>query len=135
MGVGGGLLLVTIQAMLADRHGPRRPVALTEVNVAASSAYLVLIGVLSLTAALHGNWRVALLASLVLPVLAWSRNHRLPIDTPAASRRRARPPARRVLDRRRNARLHDRGRVVHHGLGRHLRAGSGRRVRGRRGHR
>ncbi len=85
MGVGGGLLLVTIQAMLVDRHGPRSPIALAEVNVAASSAYLVLIGALSLTAALHGNWRVALLASLVLPVLAWSRNHRLPIETPPAS--------------------------------------------------
>src|SRR3954452_18765767 len=36
MGVGGGLLLVTIQAALADHHGERRAVALTEANVAAS---------------------------------------------------------------------------------------------------
>src|SRR3954471_9554429 len=69
MGLGGGLLLVTIQALLVDRHGKHSPIALAEVNVAASSAYLVLIGALSLTAALHANWRVALLASLVVPVL------------------------------------------------------------------
>src|SRR5829696_4339746 len=36
MGVGGGLLLVTIQAALADHHGDRRTVALAEGNVAAS---------------------------------------------------------------------------------------------------
>ena len=71
MGVGGGLLLVTIQAALADRHGERRAVALTEANVAASIAYVVLIGVLSLAAALHPGWRVALLVSLVVPALAW----------------------------------------------------------------
>jgi predicted MFS family arabinose efflux permease len=82
MGVGGGLLLVTIQALLVDRHGPHSPIALTEVNVAASTAYIVLIGALSLTAALHANWRVALLASLVVPVLVWSRNRRLPIEAP-----------------------------------------------------
>src|SRR3954449_2156661 len=86
MGVGGGLLLVTIQAALADHHGERRAVALTEANVAASIAYVVLIGVLSLTAALHAGWRVALLASLVVPLLAWWTNRRLALDAPPPSR-------------------------------------------------
>jgi MFS family permease len=82
MGVGGGLLLVTIQAALADRHGERRAVALGEANVAASVAYVLLIGGLSLAAALHVGWRVGLLASLVVPVLAWWGNRRLAIDAP-----------------------------------------------------
>jgi MFS family permease len=86
MGVGGGLLLVTIQAALADHHGEHRAVALTEANVAASVAYVALIGVLSLTAALHAGWRVALLVSLAVPVLAWSSNRRLAIDAPPPSR-------------------------------------------------
>ena len=86
MGVGGGLLLVTIQAALADRHGERRAVALAEANVAASVAYVVLIGVLSLTAALNAGWRVALLASLVVPALTWWSNRRLAIDAPPPSR-------------------------------------------------
>jgi MFS family permease len=70
MGVGGGLLLVTIQAALADHHGDRRTVALAEGNVAASIGYLTLIGMLSLTAALHLGWRAALLVSLAVPALA-----------------------------------------------------------------
>jgi predicted MFS family arabinose efflux permease len=85
MGLGGGALLVTIQAALADHHGQRRTVALTEANVAASVAYLVLIGVLSLTAVLHAGWRVALLASLPVPALAWWANRRLAIDAPPPS--------------------------------------------------
>jgi MFS family permease len=85
MGVGGGLLLVTIQAALADRHGERRAVALVEANVAASIAYVVLIGGLSLTAALGADWRVALLASLAVPALAWWSNRRLAIDAPPPS--------------------------------------------------
>src|SRR4051794_8683686 len=86
MGLGGGVLLVPIQAALADHHGERRAVALTEANVAASLAYLVLIGVLSLTAALHAGWRVALLASLAVPALAWWSNRRLAIDAPPPPR-------------------------------------------------
>ncbi|MCO1654585.1 MFS transporter [Pseudonocardia humida] len=86
MGVGGGLLLATIQAALADHHGERRAVALAEANVAASVAYLVLIGTLSLTAALHAGWRAALLASLAIPALAWWTNRRLAIDAPPPSR-------------------------------------------------
>ena len=53
MGVGGGLVLVTVQAALADHHGELRSVALAEANVAASISYLALIGVLSLAAILH----------------------------------------------------------------------------------
>src|SRR5215211_8528929 len=86
MGVGGGLLLATIQAVLADHHGEHRAVALAEANVAASLAYVVLIGMLSLTAALHAGWRVALLASLAVPALAWWRNRRLAIEAPPPSR-------------------------------------------------
>ncbi len=86
MGAGGGLLLVTIQAALADHHGERRAVALAEANVAASVAYVVLIAVLSLAAAAHAGWRVALLASLAVPVLAWWSNRRLAIDAPPPSR-------------------------------------------------
>jgi MFS family permease len=86
MGVGGGLLLATIQAALTDHHGERRAVALAEANLAASLAYVVLIGVLSLTAALQVGWRVALLASLAVPALAWWRNRWLAIDAPPPSR-------------------------------------------------
>jgi len=82
MGVGGGLLLATVQATLADRHGEQRAVALAEANVAASLAYVALIGGLSLTAVLDAGWRVALLASLAVPVLAWGYNRRLTIDAP-----------------------------------------------------
>jgi fucose permease len=82
MGVGGGLLLTTIQAALADHHRERRTVALAEANVAASIAYVVLIGALSLAAALHADWRVAVLISLAVPVLAWSSSRRLAIDAP-----------------------------------------------------
>jgi MFS family permease len=86
MGFGGGLLLVTIQAALADHHGERRAIALTEANVAASISYVVLIGALSLAAALHAGWRIALLASLAIPALAWWSNRHVAIDAPAPSR-------------------------------------------------
>jgi MFS family permease len=86
MGVSGGLLLVTIQALLSDHHGEQRAVALTEANVAASIAYVVLIGALSLAAATGAGWRTALLASLAVPLLAWWRNRRLAIDAPPPAR-------------------------------------------------
>src|SRR4249919_1154213 len=71
MGIGGGVVLATVQATLADHHGPLRTVGLTEANVAASVAYLLLIGMFSVTAALGAGWRVAILASLLVPVAAW----------------------------------------------------------------
>lgn len=70
LGVGGGLLLTMVQAALADRHGEHRAVALAEANVAASVAYVLLIGALSLSAALGLGWRPALLGWLVVPLFA-----------------------------------------------------------------
>ena len=80
----GGLLLVTIQALLSDHHGERRAVALTEANVAASVAYVILIGALSLAAATGAGWRVALLASLLVPLAAWWLTRDVAISTPPA---------------------------------------------------
>jgi fucose permease len=87
MGVAGGLLLATIQATLADHHGERRTVALAEANVGAGVAYILLIGALSLAAAVHAGWRAAVLASLAVPVIAWWRSRRLAIDAPPRSHR------------------------------------------------
>ena len=95
MGIGGGLLLITIQALLADRHGPRRTIALTEANVAASIAYVLLIGGLALAAATGAGWRAALLAVLVLPPLAFalSRHEPLHAPPPPPKERGTLPPA------------------------------------------
>jgi MFS family permease len=84
MGFGGGLLLVTVQAALADRHGDLRAVALAEANLAASGAYVVLIGVLTLTAAVGLGWRTAVLAGPAIPLVLWLCNRRLRIDAPPA---------------------------------------------------
>jgi fucose permease len=82
MGLGGGLLLVTIQAALTDHHGERRTVALAEANLAASLAYVTLIGALSAAAALGTGWRPAVLVSLAVPVLLWWSNRRLAVAAP-----------------------------------------------------
>jgi MFS family permease len=66
MGTFGSLLLVTTQAVLADHHGDRRTVALTESNIAASAcgmAASLAVGFLSATVL---GWR----AAVVLPLLA-----------------------------------------------------------------
>jgi MFS family permease len=86
MGIGGGLVLGTVQAALADHHGEFRTVALAEENVVASIAYLTLVGVLSLASALQVGWRVALLVSLVVPIVAWWSSRRIAIDAPPPSR-------------------------------------------------
>lgn len=76
MGVGGGLVLATVQVGLADHHAARRAVALTEANVAAAASYLALAGALLLAGGLGLGWRVALVGSLAVPAAAWLMNRR-----------------------------------------------------------
>ena len=83
MGVGGGMLLATVQAGLSEHHGEQRGVALTEANVAAAASYLLLAGVLLAVGALGLGWRAALLLALLVPVLAWLTNRRTRIDAAA----------------------------------------------------
>jgi len=82
MGAGGGVLLTTIQAVLADRHGRHGAVALAEANVAAGMGYVALIGGLTLTATLGAGWRVALLASLLVPAATCWCSRDVVIDAP-----------------------------------------------------
>jgi predicted MFS family arabinose efflux permease len=86
MGACGALLLVMIQATLADRHGPRRTVALTESNIAASicaSLAPVLIGTFERTGL---GWRAALSAALLgwLALGLWFRKASIPDAHPVA---------------------------------------------------
>lgn len=73
-GFGGGLLLTTVQATLADHHGESRAVALTEANVFASVAYVVLVAAVALA-----SWRAALLVSFAIPLALFAANRALPI--------------------------------------------------------
>ena len=66
MGLCGALLLVTSQALLSDRHGEWRSVAVTESNVAASACSISAPLLVGASAASGLGWR----AALVLPVAA-----------------------------------------------------------------
>ncbi|MCR6032049.1 MFS transporter [Nocardioides sp. zg-579] len=96
MGLGGGGVLATVQATLADHHGDLRAVALTEANVAASCGYLLLVGALATTSALGADWRLPLLISLLVPVATWWQTRGPSVDAVpprAAQRDRTRLPA------------------------------------------
>lgn len=67
MGALGGLLLVTIQASLADRHGERRAIALTESNIVASAAATLVPLCIGAFQNIGLGWRAALY--LMVPVL------------------------------------------------------------------
>lgn len=85
-GWGGGLVLVTVQAILADHHHEQSAVALTEANVAASVAYIVLVGAIALAVALGAGWRAAVLVSFAFPLVAYFQTRETPIDAPTPPR-------------------------------------------------
>ena len=85
-GWGGGSVLITVQAVLADHHPRFQAVALTEANVCASIAYVLLVGALSLSAALGAGWRAALLLSFAVPLIAYGRTRDIAIEAPPPSR-------------------------------------------------
>jgi MFS family permease len=60
-GCGGSLLLVTTQAMLSDRHGARRSIALTESNIAASVVAVIAPLCIGWFQSAGWGWRAALL--------------------------------------------------------------------------
>jgi fucose permease len=60
-GCGGALLLVTTQAMLSDRHGARRSIALTESNIAASIVAVLAPLCIGWFQSAGWGWRAALL--------------------------------------------------------------------------
>jgi predicted MFS family arabinose efflux permease len=86
MGACGGLLLVMIQATLADRHGPRRVIALTESNIAASVCASLAPLLIGSCQRVGLGWRVALWAGLFgwLLLGLWFRDERIPDAHPRA---------------------------------------------------
>jgi fucose permease len=66
MGTCGGLLLITTQAVLADKHGEWSAVAITESNAAASACAILASLAVGAFAASGLGWR----AALILPVVA-----------------------------------------------------------------
>lgn len=66
LGVAGTTLLTAVQAVLSDRHGPRRDRALTEANVGAAACAVAAPLALGALAGSPAGWR----AAFALPVLA-----------------------------------------------------------------
>ncbi|HET9111896.1 MAG TPA: MFS transporter [Ktedonobacterales bacterium] len=97
MGALGNLLLVTLQAALADGHGPSSVVALTEANVMASAfAILAAVSVGALTG-LGLGWRLVIPPAIVMLALVAVRFRATAIPQPRPVRQRAeghatRPP-------------------------------------------
>ncbi|MBA3615320.1 MAG: MFS transporter [Rubrobacteraceae bacterium] len=82
MGICGALVLVTSQAVLSDRHGEWRSVALTESNVTASACAISAPLLVGASAALGLGWRAALLLPIVALCLLVARFFSLPMDLP-----------------------------------------------------
>src|SRR3712207_1043487 len=79
MGTFGGLLLITTQAILADKHGEWSAVAITESNVAASACAVLASLAVGAFAALELGWRVALVPPVAALVLLAVRFHHEPL--------------------------------------------------------
>ena len=75
MGLLGNLLLITIQAALADHHAAWSPVALTEANVVASGFALLASVSVGASTGVGWSWRLTLVPALALLAAAGARYH------------------------------------------------------------
>lgn len=85
MGLLGSLLLITIQAALADRHRLFSSVALTEANVFASGFALLAPLMVGLVTGASLGWRLALFPVLALLAVVGLRYWSVPFPVPARS--------------------------------------------------
>jgi MFS family permease len=94
MGFAGTTVLMVVQSVLADRHGPRRDRALTEANIGAGFCAVVAPLALGFLAGTPAGWR----SGMALPALALAglvlvyRRQRLPAAPTASSGERGRLP-------------------------------------------
>ena len=79
MGAPGGLVLVVVPAVLAERHGSNRAIALGEANAASYAASLIAALAMGLFTALGLNWRSGLLLGLALGGLIAVRHREVSI--------------------------------------------------------
>lgn len=93
-GLAGTTLLVVIQALLSDRHGPRRDRALTEANVGAGLSAVFAPLVLGALAVSAVGWRAAFAVPAAALALLYLRHRRRPL--PAPTRRGAAQDAGRL---------------------------------------
>ncbi len=89
MGTIGSLILVIVPSVLSDRHGERRPVALAEANVVASSTSAAAPLLVGWTVALFGDWRLALGSVALLPVVLYPNFRKVTFPVGAQTRAEA----------------------------------------------
>jgi MFS family permease len=89
MGGVGSLVLILIPAILADRHGENRAVAIVEANILAATTGAMAGLLIGLGEQTPAGWRGALLLSLAIPLFLAIRFGRvaLPIARPIAAQR------------------------------------------------
>jgi fucose permease len=85
MGILGSLLLVMVQATLADHHGERRAVALTEANVGAAVAGMMAPLAIGFFQRIGLGWRWALIVPVVLVAVAALRAWHEPVPEASGS--------------------------------------------------
>lgn len=81
MGLSGGLLLITVQALLAEHHGAQRTVALAEANVWASLTGTLAPLLIGATQRIGLGWRSALLLAVAVFIVMGSMWGRVSLQT------------------------------------------------------
>ena len=97
MGAPGGLILVVAPAVLAERHGANRSIALAEANAGSYIASLTATVAMGLFTAIGLDWRNGLALGVELTAVALARHPASDPRGAAARRERRWPPAGRVL--------------------------------------